>query len=149
MKILVPVDYSDHSRRVVETAARLGPPGETEIVIAHVWETQPQIPAHLKVTTPEGRTCSIAELLHEEADGAMNTFMASLPEPGSVKRARCLLSGSAPEAIVDEAVRGKYDLIAMGTHGRTGLGRLFLGSVAEKVLRASPIPVLTVPVPRA
>jgi nucleotide-binding universal stress UspA family protein len=55
-----------------------------------------------------------------------------------------VLSGHPASAIVDTAREKKYDLIVMGTHGRTGLAHLFMGSVAEKVTRLAPCPVLTV-----
>lgn len=53
--------------------------------------------------------------------------------------------GTAPEEILDDIRTRRPDLVAMGTHGRTGLTRLVLGSVAEQVLRTSPVPVLLFP----
>jgi nucleotide-binding universal stress UspA family protein len=55
--------------------------------------------------------------------------------------------GDAAKGIVNAAQATQCDLIVMGTHGRTGLSRLLMGSVAEKVLRSAPCPVLTVKVP--
>jgi nucleotide-binding universal stress UspA family protein len=55
-----------------------------------------------------------------------------------------LLHGAISSEIVRFAKDEGYDLIVMGTHGRTGLGHVMLGSVAEKVLRTAPCPVLTV-----
>ena len=49
--------------------------------------------------------------------------------------------------ILELAKTGSFDLVVMGTHGRTGIGRVMLGSVAERVLRAAPCPVLTVRAP--
>lgn len=149
MKILVPVDYSDHSRSVVlyalGLAARLG----AGVTIAHVWETQPKVPPHVKVTTPEGRTATIAELIKEEAETAMEQFLKTLGLPPDEVPPHEILSGAAADAIVKDAQRGGYDMIVMGTQGRTGLGRLVLGSVAERVLRTSPLPVIAVPLPKA
>ena len=52
--------------------------------------------------------------------------------------------GSAAEEIVHAAESGQFDVVVMGTHGRSGIGRLLLGSVAETVMRHAQIPVLTV-----
>lgn len=55
-----------------------------------------------------------------------------------------LLIGSTSGQITGHAAEQRFDLIALGTHGRTGISRLFLGSVAEKVVRTAPCPVLAV-----
>jgi universal stress protein A len=55
-----------------------------------------------------------------------------------------LIAGAPAEEIVRESRRCRADLIVIGTHGRTGLGRVFMGSVAERVLQRAPCPVLTV-----
>lgn len=145
MKILVPVDYSDHSRVVLEHAAGLAKKLGGEVCVLHVWETQPKVPPHVKVTTPEGRTCTIAELIQEEAEGAMSEFLKRVTLPAGLGTSHKILSGSAAEAIVREASDGEFDLIVMGTQGRGAIGRLVLGSVAERVLRTSRVPVLAVP----
>ena len=145
MKILVPVDYSEHSRSVLGHAFRLSAMDPGEVCIVHVWETQPRVPPNVKVTTPDGRTCTIAELIAEEADGAMTQFLSTVKIPPGLAVARRILSGAAADAIVREARERGTHLIVMGTQGRSGLGRLVLGSVAERVLRTSPIPVLAVP----
>jgi nucleotide-binding universal stress UspA family protein len=56
-----------------------------------------------------------------------------------------VVQGKAADAVIKAAADAKADLIVMGTQGRTGLSRLLLGSTAEKVLRQSPVPVMTVP----
>jgi nucleotide-binding universal stress UspA family protein len=68
------------------------------------------------------------------------------PDP-RIRVERKLLLGDAAHEIVELARKSKCDLIVMGTHGRTGLGRLLMGSVAEIVLRKSQCPVLTVKLP--
>jgi nucleotide-binding universal stress UspA family protein len=55
-----------------------------------------------------------------------------------------VITGRPPQSIVDYAATEGFDLIVMGTHGRTGLSHAFLGSVAERVVRKAPCPVLTV-----
>lgn len=146
MKILVPVDYSEHSRTVLNFALSLGPPLAGEVTIAHVWETQTQVPERTEVTMPDGTTRKLTELIHDQAEQAMAVFMSTVRVPPGASVGTCVLSGAAAASIVREAVRGHFDIIIIGTQGRTGAGRLVLGSVAERVIRTSPIPVLTVPV---
>lgn len=146
MKILVPVDYSEHAASVAryafDLASRLG----AEVVVVHVWETQPKVPPHLKVTTPEGKSTTIAELIKEESEAAMQQFLKTLAVPEGLQMSTKILSGAAADALAKEVEKSGADLIVMGTQGRTGVGRLVLGSVAERVLRTSKIPVLAVPV---
>jgi nucleotide-binding universal stress UspA family protein len=65
--------------------------------------------------------------------------------PTAVESRAIVRDGTPWQCIVDEARAGKYDLIVMGTHGRSGIRRVLMGSVAEHVLRQSPGPVLIVP----
>jgi nucleotide-binding universal stress UspA family protein len=62
--------------------------------------------------------------------------------PSDVDARLVVREGFVPEEIVAEAENGGHDLVVMGTHGHTGLERVLLGSVAERVIRACPIPVL-------
>jgi nucleotide-binding universal stress UspA family protein len=60
-------------------------------------------------------------------------------------RARCLVKVGDPRTEILDYVRAEHvDLLVMGTHGRTGMAHLFLGSVAERMVRTAPCPVLTV-----
>jgi nucleotide-binding universal stress UspA family protein len=59
--------------------------------------------------------------------------------------AACVVTGDPRDVIVETVARLHADLIVMGTHGRHGLSRALLGSVAERIVRTSPVPVLTVP----
>jgi universal stress protein A len=144
-KILVPVDYSPHSKKVLEYALALAGTLRAEVRILHVWETQPRLRSNVKVTTADGKTSSVAELIKQEAEAAMVAFVKGIELPEGVRVTRKLLSGSSAEAILAEVERSKIDLIVMGTRSRTGIGRFMLGSTAERVLHDSPIPVLVVP----
>jgi nucleotide-binding universal stress UspA family protein len=79
----------------------------------------------------------------QDAAAYLNRIAAPLRGKGAVVDT-CVLSGRPGPALVDLAVRGGYSLLMMCTRGKTGLKRLLLGSVAEEVLRRSPIPVLIV-----
>lgn len=149
MKILVPVDYSEHSRVVLRYALDLAGKLGAEITAAHVWETKPNVPPNLKVKTPDGRTTTAGELIREEALGAMEQFLRSMNLPPSVEVSHCILSGAAADAIVKKAEQGGYEMVIMGTQSRKGIGRFVLGSVAERVIKTASMPVLAVPLHKA
>jgi nucleotide-binding universal stress UspA family protein len=78
------------------------------------------------------------------AQRELEDFLVSLrPVLPSVPHAE-IVAGDPATEILERAASGNYDLVAIGTHGRTGLPRLLIGSIAEKVVRAAPCPVLTV-----
>ena len=86
----------------------------------------------------------VADALREEGAVAVDRVRELAPETVPVETA--VLEGSPGQVIVDQAGRSGVDLVVMGTHGRGGIDRLLLGSVAEQVVRRSPVPVLTVPI---
>ena len=79
----------------------------------------------------------------KEASDYLNRVAASLRTRGAIVDVHVLAGAPAP-VLVDMAMRGGYSLIVMCSRGKTGLKRLLLGSVAEEILRLSPIPVLIV-----
>ena len=78
----------------------------------------------------------------ERADRAIETTVAALSEPLAVETA--VVEGVPKTAILDYIDEAGMDMVVMGTHGRTGLDHYLIGSVAEKVVRRSPVPVVTV-----
>ena len=75
---------------------------------------------------------------------SLQSFVAHARNSGVRIDTARTLNGEPAHTIVEAAERGDYDLIALGTHGRTGLSHLLLGSVAEKVVRRATRPVMTV-----
>lgn len=140
--ILIPTDGSDGAmvgaRRGINLAAAAGADVVTLSVIDDR-EAEPSLSSD-----PERRT-ERQELLEEQAQQAVDEVgaLARRHLSGSVETA--VEWGIPFDTIVDYAEQHDVDLIAMGTHGRSGLQRVLLGSVAEKVLRASSVPVLMVP----
>ena len=142
-RILVPTDFStgaEHAARAaVELAADLG----ATIELVHLY-----YPPSLMM--PDGSTFgpSPAELVAvtEGAEAGLARAVRALREAsnGRVKIDGQALMGPAADGILRLADSGHYDLVVMGTHGRTGIRRLVLGSVAERVVRRASIPVLTV-----
>jgi nucleotide-binding universal stress UspA family protein len=124
LEILVATDFSDVASAALRVAAdyarRLG--GRLHL---------------FHVTSPVEH--NVTRLLADAADEAGVDVPATLASVG----------GDAPDEIVRYAARHSIDLIVLGTHGRTGVSRLLLGSVAERVVRTARCPVLTVPLARA
>ncbi len=142
--ILVPVDYSDCSAKALALAAELAPTLGAAIDVVHVWER----PAYVSDDTKVGHgdsARSLVDMICENAQSEMDTFTANVKLPPATKLTKRLLAGNPASTLLKELGEGKHDLVVIGTHGRTGLSHLLLGSVAEKLVRLSPAPVLTVP----
>jgi universal stress protein A len=144
-RMLVPVDYSEPSRRALELALTLD--DDAEINVIHAWD-RPSYITDQVVTQKDGSHRPLTELIRENAEREMSEFLASVQIPPGRQVAHQLVSGEPVTTILAEAAKPGYDLIVVGTHGRTGMTRLLLGSVTEKLLRLSPIPVLSVPCER-
>jgi universal stress protein A len=142
--ILVPVDYSECSEKAVALAADLARRFGSALDVVHVWDR----PAYVSDDTKVGHgdtARSLIDMICEEAQRQMDAFTARLELAPTTKISTRLLAGNPAAVLLEELAAGKHDLLVIGTHGRTGLSHLLLGSVAEKLVRLSPVPVLTVP----
>jgi len=139
-RILVPTDFSSHSTHAIDHAAIVAKQFDSEVILIHVIESLPY-----SVTD----TFNIVEhrrALETTAGSLLENLRKDLIEKDLSVRTH-LVTGTPYREILKKSGREKVDLIVMGTHGRTGVKRLLLGSVAEKVVRLSTCPVLTVRVP--
>lgn len=133
--ILHPTDFSEHSANALELAGAIARDYCARLVILHV-KALPIPPSG--VMTPEPiDPPGHAEELRRQLD-------AWQPTNRMVSVEHVMLIGDEATEIARLAKDNGYDQIVMGTHGRTGVGRLLMGSVAERVLRTAPCPVLTV-----
>lgn len=148
-RILVPVDFSPASKGVLDWAVGVAKQFGASIDVLHAWDAPRYSGAELPEVTVEvqgeGRK-SLPEFVRNRAAKALEEVIADLERRGIRSVEGKLEEGDPVEVILRVAESG-YDLLVMGTHGRTGLSRLFLGSVAEKVVRAAACPVLTVRLP--
>jgi len=128
---------------------------------------QVALPVALALARDHGAKLTLLHVRPRPAAMMMGEFGSLPPEPGETDEALkgkmrqllpveflgafqcCVADGDAAEEILKAAQQGPCDMIVLGTHGRSGLGRLLLGSVAEAVLRSAPCPVLTVKPPVA
>ena len=147
-RILVPTDFSTGAEQAAVIAAELAREVGGSIELVHVY-----VPPSIML--PDGSTFAPtpAELVeaNERADFALQAASRALVARigGGVRVDASSRIGGAADEIVRLANSGRYDVVVMGTHGRTGIRRLVVGSVAEKVLRHASIPVLTVRAPEA
>ena len=136
-RILVATDFSPQASNAVEWARSLANAFGAKLVLLHVIDV-----FALDVFTLAETGYVIADPLHllrEQSHKCMGELKALIPDAQTVVR-----EASPRPAIVDAALELNCQMIVMGTHGRSGLAHLLLGSVAEYVARNSNVPVLTV-----
>lgn len=142
-KILVPVDFSACSKTALDYAANLARRFGATLHLLHVWEPPRYIIPEVLVQVPGEASQTLADFARSEAGKEMETFLTGLQDEEFEVKGR-LESGDPTDCILRLAADEDYSLIVMATHGRTGLSHLFLGSVAEKVVRRAACPVLTI-----
>ena len=143
-KILAPTDFSEPSRIAVNYAVDMAAPGGT-VILCHVVDDIPLTYGYVGVAVPPPE---LGRKMAEEAARELDRFVPdSVPQGVTIERR--VLHGSAFVSIVRLAREEDVDIIVMGTHGRSGLKHILIGSVAEKVVRKSPCPVLVVRPPNA
>jgi nucleotide-binding universal stress UspA family protein len=138
--ILVPIDFSDSSKRALDYAVGLAQTFGAKLTLLHVVE----LPSYV---TDAHAPVHVSMALRDYLQGHAQRELAHLPSEGSgapVEIARQVVIGVPHQQILETAVAEQVDWIVMATHGRTGLSHLVMGSVAERVVRTAPCPVLTV-----
>lgn len=148
-KILVPIDFSEGSQAALELAATFAKTFGASLELLHVWAPPTMVPMPLVVVTSQAeQPMTLEELARTTAGTQMKDLVDPLKKQGLEVHSRVAIGTPARE-IADLAGLGHFDLVVMGTHGRGLLGHALLGSVAEKVVRHAPCPVLTVRLPHA
>lgn len=137
-RILVPTDGSDGVERAVAHAVDLAKAHGATLHAVYVVNS-----AGFTGLPMESSWEGIDEMLRADADAALTT-VRDIAEAHDVPVETHVLEGAPQREIVRYAEEEDCDLVVMGTHGRGGIDRLLLGSVAEKVVRASNVPVMTV-----
>lgn len=138
-RICCAVDFADPSRVAMAAAADIAKRFEAELTLVHVVAPPPSGASDVLVSSRE-----LARMQADEDGETLARWRADAEvRAGRPVRSR-VLSGAPAEQIVEYAREQRHDLIVVGTHGRTGIPHLVLGSVAERVVRQSPCPVLVV-----
>jgi nucleotide-binding universal stress UspA family protein len=139
-RILCPIDFSESSRRALHFAKVLSAWYEAPLTVVHVCADLPVF----AVASPFGHTAATTVVLEDaqlaERRIAVRRFVGDDRIPVVVRE-----GSNARAEILEEAAACGASLIVMGTHGRSGIEHMLLGSVAEQVLRKAPCPILVVP----
>jgi nucleotide-binding universal stress UspA family protein len=147
-RILCPVEASECSRAALRHAATLATHFDAELEALHVFSVPAYVQPSMLVWATVGPR-PLWELAEEQAKRELDALLSSLPAEDRGRALATLEAGDPATVIVERAKRPGTDLVVMGTHGRTGARRLVLGSVAERVVRLAPCPVLVVPMGEA
>ena len=136
---LVPIDFSEYADQALAYAIRLAGTLDARLTLLHVMQPLPMAGVDMGVTLP----ATYLQEVEAEVQRSMEVALARVTAAGLI--GECVVLYGVPfQEIVDTAKARQVDLIIMGTHGRTGLLHVLLGSVAEKVVRLAPCSVLVV-----
>ena len=144
-KILCPTDFSEPSLLAIKAAIELAEQSDAEIILIHAVSPLPASPqpgAMLAFDT----AAYLQEMLAHGRDSANRLIKEKVPD--RVPARSLVLVGNPSDEIIRAAEDEAVDLVVIATHGLTGWRRFLFGSVAERVVRLSPCPVLTIPAPK-
>jgi universal stress protein A len=138
--ILAPTDFSERATQAVTAAFELVQTFGAKLTVLHVVEP-PSYLVDSHASAHQGPV--LLKALKEQAGRELEHFLSQVPG-AQVEIMRRVTVGAPYQRITETATSEPVDLIVMATHGRTGLKHLLLGSVAERVVRLAPCPVLTI-----
>ena len=140
--ILVPTDFSESAARALEHAVSWAKTFRARIHLLHAY----QVPIQIGVGEPVPLPQEFFDQMRDRAQRRLDDLAAKLSSDGIDVQTHLALEAASP-AIVQAAEELGVDLIVMGTRGLTGMKHVLLGSVAERTVRLSPCPVMTVKEP--
>ena len=140
-KILVPVDFSNFSKNAVQYALFLAEKFHSHVTLLHI------ILLYQEDISDEAHLMTLEEIVKEQEERKsmlMEKHIEDSKPTGVTVDSKLLRGLNAADTILDFIEENDFDLVLLGTHGRTGFNKWLFGSVAEKVMRMSRIPVLTI-----
>jgi nucleotide-binding universal stress UspA family protein len=140
---LVPVDFSKASERALDHAVKLGKENNAKLLLLHVIPNSAMMMGGHEAGTAQ-MLLEYEKAMQEDADKNMKSLVKRKKLSPGAHRAVILKRGDPAQRIAEQAKKSRVAMIIMGSHGRTGLKRLVLGSVAERTLRYASCPVLIV-----
>lgn len=139
-EILVPVDFSETSLHAVRLAVQVARENAGRISLLHIGVIPYVDAGPFGASVPTALIAAHDEMAAERMHALQRVAREEIPEVMPVRYK--VREGFPPEEILTEADDCKADVICIGTHGRTGVERVILGSVAERVIRGAKVPVL-------
>ena len=136
-RFLVPIDLSEYANQALDYAVNLAGKLDARLMLVHVIQSIPLVGVDMGVTLPYTYVQDLEAEIMQSMESALTRVTAAGLEGEIV-----VVHGVPFHEIIETAKTRQVDLIIMGTHGRTGLQYVLLGSVAEKVVRLAPCPVL-------
>lgn len=141
-RILVPMDFSEHALNALRLAISLARATGAHITLLHIGVVPHVYATELGLTGAANPLfVQMSEDISKEQRHRLET-LASDEIPESLSHDIVVREGFPPEEVLAQVAAGGHDLVVMGTHGRTGLGRVLLGSVTERVVRQCTVPVM-------
>lgn len=138
-KVLCPVDFSKFTEEVITYAADIAKQYGAELHVLHVIPNLTYFTPYESFLTPENLV-AVEKNIQDEVERDFGKILKHV----DMEIKKVVKTGVAFVEIIDYAKSEGIDLIVMGTHGRSGIEHILIGNVAEKVVRKSPCPVLTI-----
>ena len=148
--LLVAVDFSPHSEQALFFAGRLAERLKAQLLVLHVIHDPAEAPGFY---AQKGKKKKFLRSMEDAAEEMMEAFLLKMrqtyPDQAPIKKAKALLVVGTPVTrIVEVAEKKQVKMIIIGSHGRTGLANLLVGSKVQRVVQLSPVPVTVVKMPR-
>jgi nucleotide-binding universal stress UspA family protein len=148
--LLVAVDFSPYSEQALFFAGQLAEKLKAQLLVLHVIHDPAEAPGFY---AQKGKKKKFLKSMEEAAEEMMEEFLLKMrqayPDLVPIKKAKPLLVVGTPVTrIVEVAEKNQVDMIIIGSHGRTGLANLLVGSKVQRVIQLSPVPVTVVKTPR-
>lgn len=141
-KILVPIDFSEYSERAFNYALALSGQFGSRLTLINIDELFRSVYPEdgMQLYNIEETAQKRIELIQSQ----LQKYIQQAAEKNIPATYAIVRGDSVSEKLLEHIEQNQYDMVVMGTHGRTGLKHIFLGSIAEKIVRLSPAPVLTI-----
>lgn len=138
-KILVPIDFSEHAARALDYAIDWARPLHAHLTLIHVIQSISDVGIGMAAALPAAHLKALEAELTQHLQGYLKRV-----EDAGVESDLVMAHGTPVDETIEVVKARAIDLIIMGSHGRTGLSHVLLGSMTEKLVRLAPCPVLVV-----